>query len=300
MHAPQDHAGCAYGPLLSSMNTCTSCQTYTATHLRLELRQRTHKIAGTALPPNCPSFEAPFCQHARGSSCRQPDSSWGGHPGNALDLLHNLHNVFVHQHVVLANALRPVFCALAPHHGVLELLDKVLVDFIAEVLDGAAAAVQHDRLIEIRQPALGLGVHSHQVQVVPHHLHQAVQIPLVKRAHRAVVRQPVHHVELLQRNLVDLVDRVDRRDVHARALNHVDELVDVVVLVHEDVGIVDAILSTHGFGGLQVDLWLLDCGAEANPALVLALERDVWRLLVQPDAKALELMLDDALVRQRL
>ena len=47
--------------------------------------------------------------------------------------------------------------------------------------------------------------------------------------HRAVVRQPGHHLQLFERDLVDLVDGVDRRDVDARALDDVDEVVDVAV-----------------------------------------------------------------------
>ena len=40
---------------------------------------------------------------------------------------------------------------------------------------------------------LGLGVDPDEVQVLPRHLYEAVQIPLVVGAHRAHVRQPVQH-----------------------------------------------------------------------------------------------------------
>ena len=43
------------------------------------------------------------------------------------------------------------------------------------------------------------------------------------------MRQAGHHLQLLERDLVDLVDRVDGRDVDARALDDVDEVVDVAV-----------------------------------------------------------------------
>jgi hypothetical protein len=40
----------------------------------------------------------------------------------------------------------------------LELFDQGLVDLVAKVLDCAALAVHHDRLVEVRELALGLGV----------------------------------------------------------------------------------------------------------------------------------------------
>ena len=47
---------------------------------------------------------------------------------NQLDLLNDLHNVLVHQDVVLPNTLRPVPYALPPHQRILEVLDHRLVD----------------------------------------------------------------------------------------------------------------------------------------------------------------------------
>jgi hypothetical protein len=38
-------------------------------------------------------------------------------------------------------------------------------------------------------PYLGLGIHSDEVQILPYHVHQAVQIPLLVCAHRAIVRE---------------------------------------------------------------------------------------------------------------
>ena len=75
-----------------------------------------------------------------------------------------------------------------------------------------------------------------------HHLDEAVEVPLVVRADRAVVRQPLHHVQLLERDLVDLVDRVDRRHVDPAPLDDIDQVVDVVVAAEVDVRVADAVL----------------------------------------------------------
>ena len=47
----------------------------------------------------------------------------------------------------------------------------------------------------------------------------------VVRADGTVVRQLVQHVQLLDRDLVNLVNDVDAADIHATALNHVNQLV---------------------------------------------------------------------------
>ena len=68
---------------------------------------------------------------------------------------------------------------------------------------------------------LGFGVHPDEVQVLPDHVHQSVQVPLQVRAHRAVVWQLGDDIELLQRDLVDLVDHIDGRDIDAGPLDNV-------------------------------------------------------------------------------
>jgi len=68
---------------------------------------------------------------------------------------------------------------------------------------------------------LGFGVYSDEVQVLPDHVNQAVQIPLLVGAHGAVVRELGDDVQLLQRDLIDLVDDVDGRNVDPGALYHI-------------------------------------------------------------------------------
>jgi hypothetical protein len=87
------------------------------------------------------------------------------------------------QLMVLADFLWPVLDAGAPNVRVLQLLDHGLVDLVAEVLNHAVGAVEHHGLVEVRQLALRLGVHSDEVQVLPAHLHQPIQVPLVVGAH---------------------------------------------------------------------------------------------------------------------
>ena len=64
--------------------------------------------------------------------------------------------------------------------------------------------------------------------------------------------------------------RVYAWDVDPAPLDDVDEVVDLVVLRAQDVGIVDAVLGTYRLGGLQVDLGAGRGGGEADAALVLA------------------------------
>jgi hypothetical protein len=66
----------------------------------------------------------------------------------SLDLLDDLHDVLVHEDMILADALRPVLCRLAPQQRILELLDEVLVDLVAEVLDGALAPAANRLLFQ--------------------------------------------------------------------------------------------------------------------------------------------------------
>ena len=56
----------------------------------------------------------------------------------------------------------------------------------------------------------------------------------------AVVWQPVNHLELLQSYLVNLVNNVDCRDVHTAALNHINQVVNIIVVTQVNVGVVNS------------------------------------------------------------
>ena len=49
-----------------------------------------------------------------------------------------------------------------------------------------------------------------------------------------------------------------------------------------------------------VQLRLCDHGLQVDSSLLLLLEDDIWRILVEPDAEALQLLFDQPLVLQRL
>ena len=52
-----------------------------------------------------------------------------------------------------------------------------MTHLVAEVLQGAPSAVEHNGFAEIRELPLGLGVDSYQVEVLPTHLHKAIEVP---------------------------------------------------------------------------------------------------------------------------
>lgn len=75
------------------------------------------------------------------------------HPWICLDTLDDLHNVLIHQQMLLAHSLWPVSHTGPPHERVLEVLHHRLVDLVTEVLHTAVLAVQDHRLVEVRELA---------------------------------------------------------------------------------------------------------------------------------------------------
>jgi hypothetical protein len=114
------------------------------------------------------------------------------------------------------------------------------------------------------------------------------------------VRHAVQQLQLLQRDLVNLVAHVDGWDVHPVALDDVDQVLVRVVSLHADVRVVDAVLLQDLGHRLQVQVCRVHCARKAHPSPLLALERNLRRLLVQPNAKPLQLVLNQALVRDGL
>mmetsp|Transcript_870 Transcript_870/g.1876 ORF Transcript_870/g.1876 Transcript_870/m.1876 type:complete len:208 (+) Transcript_870:406-1029(+) len=144
--------------------------------------------------------------------------------------------------------------------------------------------------------------------MVPHGLKHAVKVPLVLCADRHVVGDAVQQVELLDRDLVDHVADVHGRDVDAhhpdlvRTLDHVEQLVHRAVLTERDLRVVDFVFVQDRFQHLGVDVGGGggELHVQLDAALFVTLEVDVWFLLVQPDAEAVQLLLNKLLVRHRL
>lgn len=115
------------------------------------------------------------------------------------------------------------------------------------------------------------------------------------------VGDAVQQVELLDRDGVDLVEHVDDGDVGARlGLEHVNQVINGGVAADRNVGRRDLVLAHDGADLVRVDVCQGDSAGDVEAALVLLLECDVGRLLVDADAEAFQFGLDHALVRQGL
>lgn len=134
-----------------------------------------------------------------------------------------------------------------------------------------------------------------------HGLHELIDVPPVLGANRHRVGNPVQQIQLLDADRIDLVQHVDNRDVTpALRLQHVNNVVDRRVAPNHDIRRRNLVLAHDGLDLIVVDVRQRHGAGDVEAALVLLLERDVGGLLVDADAEALELRLDDALVRQGL
>lgn len=119
----------------------------------------------------------------------------------------------------------------------------------------------------------------------------------------------IDDVQLLDRQLVDLIQHIDTRDVSTVSFNHIDELIDGRVTAAEDVSAHDAVFLADRVHDLLCQDRLRDHRLEVNRTLLLAsikrtrlrvrglkkesevtsdlLEDDVRWLLVQSDTKAM-------------
>ena len=90
-------------------------------------------------------------------------------PGPQIsDLLYNLQDVLITEHVIFAYSLRPVLARHAPNQCVLEVLHDQLVNLVAEILHSALGARHHNRIVE-RSGSLPLGL-VYTLQVHPRRL----------------------------------------------------------------------------------------------------------------------------------
>ena len=86
----------------------------------------------------------------------------------------------------------------------------------------------------------------------------------------------------------------------ALGLQHVNQVVDGRVTPDRNVGRIDAVLAHDGLDLVVIDVRQGNGARDVEAALVLLPEGNVGRRLVDSDAEAFQLGLDDALVRQGL
>ena len=165
---------------------------------------------------------------------------------------------------------------------------------LAARLDGRAVAAvcEDERVLKVRLLATRLRVHAHEPQVLPQHVLEDVEVELHARREHQRVRHRADALALLDRGHVDLIVHVERADVLAVALEDIDELVDRAVLAKQHLCRMDLVLVQQLLHiGLR-DVDELARGADADGAVLLALEVDVGRALVEPQPDHLQLALE--------
>jgi hypothetical protein len=148
--------------------------------------------------------------------------------------------------MVLAYALWVMLDTSSPDLRAFHLFCQRLVNSVAEVENRAIFPGDDDWRLVIWNLALGLGINSNQVEVVPNFLHQLVEVPLVLRANGNIVRELVKQVKLLNRDGINLVQDVDAGDVNTISLNDIDQVIHRVVLFEIDVAVGDSVFMQNG------------------------------------------------------
>ena len=190
----------------------------------------------------------------------------------------------------------------APDDSTLHLTQQRLMDSVTEVAHCAPCARNDDRCLIVWNLALGLRVYTDQVEVVPHLLHELIKVPFILGADGHVVGELIKEVKLFDCDRVNLVQNVDARNVDSVALNNIDKVIHGVVLSEDDVAVADFILVQNRPDSVIRHLGQLDAVALGNgdTATVLPLQLDGGLFLVETDAEAFKLTLNDSLVSHGL
>lgn len=161
-----------------------------------------------------------------------------------------------------AHALRLMLHRLPINDGVLELFHDRLVNRITlesyqfpraqygrrthKILYGTCILSEHHRRVVVWRFALWLGVNPSKLELLPHLLKQLVDVPPVFRADRTSIRDTVDQIQLLDRNGVDLVQRIDDGNVApALGFQNVDEVVNGGITSNRNIRRRDFVFTHH-------------------------------------------------------
>ena len=101
-----------------------------------------------------------------------------------ISFFNYLNYVFIMQFMILTTFLRVMFHTTTPYLCKLHILKDLFVDFAAEIGQRRIGAFDHHRFTVVRHFASWFGVDPQEIQSVPNHVFQSVQIPFHSRRDR--------------------------------------------------------------------------------------------------------------------
>jgi hypothetical protein len=106
----------------------------------------------------------------------------------------------------------------------------------------------------------------------------------------------IKDVELIKSQCVNLVKSIQAGDVFSISFDDIDDIVFSGIALETNIGIVDLVLSENGLDGLVADTIGVDHTGDCYATLVLLLEINVWRALVESNSETFEFVFDDSFV----
>jgi|LakMenEpi03Aug12_release.lakeMendotaPanAssembly.Ray.scaffolds.fasta_scaffold497904_1 hypothetical protein len=97
-------------------------------------------------------------------------------------------------------------------------------------------------VVEVRLKTFSLGVNSDQTKLIPNFIEQNIDSQLHLARNASVLLVTCKQVNVLNRNSVNLVVDIDALCIFSVALNHINEVINIIVSVEFYVRIVDSIL----------------------------------------------------------
>lgn len=151
------------------------------------------------------------------------------------------------------------------------------MDLHDTVVDGKSSTTlgEDDRLVEVRSLTLLLGVDSHHAQLPPDLLQQNVKTQLHVDRNARIDWISGDVVYLFNGDRINFIVDVDTLDVLSSALDHVNELIDVVVSTESYVSIVHLVLVQDILNHFLVDFSAFHCLIELDTACFLRMDRNV-------------------------
>mmetsp|Transcript_18055 Transcript_18055/g.33350 ORF Transcript_18055/g.33350 Transcript_18055/m.33350 type:complete len:223 (+) Transcript_18055:223-891(+) len=216
----------------------------------------------------------------------------------SLNLLHNLHHVFILENVRNSDPLRLVLCTCPPHQSVLELISERSMDSITKVANSRGFVMKNYGCVVIWDLALRFCVNTNHFGIVPNVLQELVKVPLIFGTDRNVMRDLVKEVEFLNRDSINLVEHIDTRHVDNVSFDNIDEVIYGAVLTQYDVSVVNLVLSEDHLNGFQIQVGgLFFHGAGKVDASLILLSKEHTRgVLVESNIEPIELLFNQFLV----
>ena len=151
-------------------------------------------------------------------------------------------DVFIEEQMIFSHLLRVEFDRGAPHHPISEIFYHVSMNLHAKVFNRRFQSLDDNRRLIIRIFSLRLGIHSNQIQILPHLFDKFIKIPTKIPSNWHVMLNLIQDIQLIKSNGIYFIERIEAGNILPVSFYNINDVIFCGITLDQDVCVVYSVL----------------------------------------------------------